>query len=332
MAAARAVAIVLAAFAAVGVALSTVIVATGAWSAFLDQVFRSKREYLDVGFSFATAVDRRADALTAVDAVNARAIVWLLVLATPVVVIAVLVWACWRGRGRIDARLAGFVGFGIAGVLGTVPRPGVDHVGSTLPLMVTAAVGAALSVPEHAPSRRVRHRLLVGSATLTVIAALVVVGSAIDDLSTESVVRDAAHFAAIPVQRNLTARAARLKRGLDANTNGEVFIVREDAGFLDFLTGTRNPLPYDIAERSDFGADDEEGVIHRLRGGAADWVCLVPKGSPAGQHRRPRSAHGEPVGPLPRRTHREAPDVRSVPPRDAVTPAENRTRARGAPS
>ncbi|MFI5046750.1 MAG: hypothetical protein ACHQIG_06770, partial [Acidimicrobiia bacterium] len=273
---ARAGGIVLGVFAAVGVVLSTILAATGAWSAFVDQVFREKREYLDVGFSFATAVERRGDALTSVDPIDTRAIVWLLVLATPVVVAAALGWACWRARRHLDARLVGFVGFGVVGILGAVPRPGVDHLGSTLPLMVTAAAGAVLSVPEYGPPQRARRGLLVASAALAGVAALIVAGAALDTPSSAKLVTDAPYFSGVPVPRVVATRAKRLKAGLAEHTDGEVFFVRRDAGFLHFLTGTHNPLPYDIAERSDFGSAGEAGVIRRLRNGAAPWVCLEP--------------------------------------------------------
>jgi len=120
---ARAVGVVAGAFAAVGLACSMVLVATDAWSAFIDQVFRSKGQYLDVGFSYATAVERRVEALSGGDPVDTRAIVWLLILAVPVVAAAVLVWACWRARMRMDGTLVAFVAFGAVGILGTVPRP-----------------------------------------------------------------------------------------------------------------------------------------------------------------------------------------------------------------
>ena len=58
-----------------------------------------------------------------------------------------------------------------------------------------------------------------------------------------------------------------------------MFIARKDAGFLYLRTGTTDPLPYDIVERSDLGADDEAGVIRRLARGDAEWVCVRKPGS-----------------------------------------------------
>ena len=272
---ARAIGVVVGVFAALSVALSAVLAATGAWSAFVDQVFRSKGQYLDLGFSFATAVERRSEALTAVDPIDGRAILWLLVLATPVVVAVALAWACWRSRRAVDARLVGFVTFGVVGILSAVPRPGVDHLGSALPLMVTAAAGAVLSIPEPGPTLRARRGYLVAGAAVTAVAALVVIGTALDT-SMDGITTDAPHFAATPVRRDLVHQAVRLRAGLRAHTDGKVFFLREDAGFLSLLTGTRNPLPYDIAERSDFGADGQRGVIRRLAAGEARWVCLPP--------------------------------------------------------
>jgi len=272
---ARAGTIVIVTVAAASAVGAAVLLASGAWSAFLDQVFRSKGDYLDVGFSYWTAVERRVDALGGGDPIDTRAIVWLLILATPIVVAALLAWSCWRARRRIDAALTAFVAFGVVGILGAVPRPGVDHLGSTAALMITAAVGGVLSVPEHPPSATARRRWLTASAVLSSVAVLVVIGAAFDPPEID-VTRDAPHFAAVPVASEVTDRATTLRDGLAELTDGEVFIVRKDAGFLHFLTGTRNPLPYDIAERSDFGARGERGVVERLRNGEARWVCLEP--------------------------------------------------------
>ena len=75
----------------------------------------------------------------------------------------------------------------------------------------------------------------------------------------------------------------RFRAGLDDirtfvhdHTDGKVFILREDAGFWYLTTGTQNPLPYDIPEVSDFGADGERGVIRSLARGDATWVCVKP--------------------------------------------------------
>ena len=73
----------------------------------------------------------------------------------------------------------------------------------------------------------------------------------------------------------------RLREGIWSNTDGRVFIAREDAGFLYFQTGTRNPLPYDMVERSDFGGGGEQTVIRDLVRERVQYVCLHP----------PRPAH-----------------------------------------
>jgi hypothetical protein len=272
---ARAVAVVGGTFAAVGVVTTALLAASGAWSAFVDQVFRSKAQYLDVGFSFATAVERRLGALGNGDPVDTRAIVWLLILATPVVVLGACAWACWRADRRIDATLVGFVAFAVVGILGTVPRPGVNHLGATAALMITGAAGAVLSVPERAPGRRARRGLLVAGTVLAAIAAAIAMGTALEP-GTVRVDRDAPNFEATPVPHSVVYRAGLLRERLADLTNGEVFFVRQDAGFLHFLTGTHDPLPYDIAERSDFGGAGQRGVIDRLARGEAPWVCLTP--------------------------------------------------------
>jgi len=151
----------------------------------------------------------------------------------------------------------------------------VNHLGATASLMITSAAGAWLAVPERVPTRRSRRAWLCAGAALAVVGAAITVGAALEPVAIR-VTRDAPHFAATPVPHSVVYRAGRLRQGLDELTDGEVFFVREDAGFLHFLTGTRDPLPYDIAERSDFGGSGERGVIHRLARGEARWVCLAP--------------------------------------------------------
>ena len=82
---------------------------------------------------------------------------------------------------------------------------------------------------------------------------------------------------------------ARLRRGLERHTDGTVFIAREDGGYLYLITGTRNPLPYDIVERSDLGSAGVVGLIGRLRRGDARFVCIHPP-FPDGSARNPLHA------------------------------------------
>jgi hypothetical protein len=282
--------IVAGAFAAIGVVVSLVIAATGAWSAFVDQVFRSKAEYLGVGFSFLTAVQRRVHALGAGDPIDARAIVWLLVLTVPVAAALACAWACRRAGRRVDAPVVAFVTFAAVGILAAVPRPGVDHLGSTVSLMITGAAGAVLTIPGRVPSHRTRGTLLVAGAVAAGLSAVIVVGAALAPIDLP-VTRAEANFTEVPVARGLAHRARLLREGLARDTDGEIFFVRQDAGFLHFLTGTRDPLPYDIAERSDFGGADERGVIRMLSRGEAPWVCLAPAHRPRRGHDplRPRA-------------------------------------------
>jgi hypothetical protein len=275
--AARPVATVLGTFGVLSALLSLVLVASGAWSDFLDQVFASKGEYLDVGFSYSTAVDRRAGALVADGTINARAIVWLLVLAAPIVTAATIAWAVKRAGRRTDARLVAFAAFGIVGILSAVPRPGVHHLGAAMPLMLTAAAGAVLAVPEDEPTRSLRRGALAVGGILAAVACVIVAGTAFDTAASRTHrVTDLAHFSGTPVSAGIVHRTDRLRAGLRTRGVDEVFFVRQDAGFLHFTTGTRNPLPFDISERSDFGASGERGVIRRIARGDAPWICLRP--------------------------------------------------------
>jgi hypothetical protein len=84
------------------------------------------------------------------------------------------------------------------------------------------------------------------------------------------------HLEGIPVPARFKTGVAEIRRFVRERTDGKVFIVREDAGFWYLTTGTRNPLPFDIPEVSDFGAGGEDGVIQRLERGDAAWVCVKP--------------------------------------------------------
>jgi hypothetical protein len=80
-----------------------------------------------------------------------------------------------------------------------------------------------------------------------------------------------------------------LRNGIWSHTDGRVFIAREDAGFLYFETGARDPLPYDMVERSDFGGGGERTVIRQLVRNHVQYVCLHPP--------RPRHAAASPLVP-----------------------------------
>jgi hypothetical protein len=137
------------------------------------------------------------------------------------------------------------------------------------------ALGNRVGEPAGVVSRSAT--VVFGAAAVLAVAAMVVPAVWPDRVAPTS--RSAARFRGTPVADRQLRSSARLARGLRARGVDEVFIVRKDAGFLYLRTGTTDPLPYDIVERSDLGADDEAGVIRRLRRGDAPWVCVRRPGS-----------------------------------------------------
>ncbi len=258
-----------------------VIAATGSWAAFVDQVFRSKGEYVDVGFGYTPALQRRYDQLVTGDVpFQLRRITQLVVQAAPVVVLVAVVAGAVRARRSPLGPLVALVAFTVAGVLAVLPRPGLNHITGVMPLVVPALVGTWAVGRRERTTASVGGRVaLVGVAALAVGAVVAVAVPLMSPPNPGRLQRDAAHFVGTPVTNRQLRSSARLARELRARGVDRVFIVRKDAGFLYLRTGTRNPLPFDIVERSDLGGDDEAGVIRRLEAGEADWVCVRKPGS-----------------------------------------------------
>jgi hypothetical protein len=266
---------------AVSVPVIVVLVATGAWSAFVDQVFLSKRQYLDVGFSYATALEDRVQRVFGGAHTDLRGVVQLAIMATPFVVIAVLVWGCWRNHRHSDLRYVALVAFACAGLASVFPRPGVNHFVDVMPLTFTATVGVwALAPRRHTVTSRARWTVFAAVAVVAVIGATVVAGDSVEAYANGGAAHDFPHFRAVPIRRHLAVRMDRLRDGIWSNTDGRVFIAREDAGFLYFQTGTRDPLRYDMVERSDFGGGGEQTVIRDLVRERVQYVCLHPPRPP----------------------------------------------------
>jgi hypothetical protein len=254
---------------------------SGAWSAFVDQVFLSKRQYLGVGFSYSTALHDRVQRVFTNPHTDLRGVVQLTIMATPVVVVAVLLWACWRHRRNPDLLYVALVAFGCAGLAGVFPRPGVNHFVDVMPLTFAATVGVwALAPRRRTVTSRARWTVLAAVAMLTVVGSVVVAGDSMQAYANRRAAHDFPHFRAVPIRRHLRVRMHELRDGIWTQTDGRVFIAREDAGFLYFETGSRDPLPYDMVERSDFGGGGEQTVIHQLVRRRVQHVCL----------RRPRPA------------------------------------------
>ena len=277
-------------FAALSAVVVAAIAVTGAWGAFVDQVFVSKRQYVHVGFNYLTAVHDRIDRVINSPHTDLRSVVQLGLMATPLLVALVLVWGCWRHHKTADPRYIVFVAFACAGLAGVFPRPGVNHFVDTMPLTLTAVVGVWALAPRRVTLQSsVRWLGVAAVCGAVVLGAVVVAGDSVQAYDSARATHHLDHFGITPVRAHMVTRMARLRAGLEAQTNGAVFIAREDAGFLYFLTGSHDPLPYDMVERSDLGGSGERGVIERIQRGDVEWVCLHPP--------RPRSRGYNPLLP-----------------------------------
>jgi hypothetical protein len=158
------------------------------------------------------------------------------------------------------------------------PLPGSNHLADVAPLAFAATLGTvAADRSRRALAPHVRH-IAYGLASAAVLAAtVVIVLHSVDGYSNGRVTRSAySHFQNVPVAKRLRSSVEELRAFVAGSTNGRVFIATKDAGFWYLTTGTRDPLPFDIPEVSDFGADGEQGVIRRLERGEATWVCIRP--------------------------------------------------------
>jgi len=219
-------------------------------------------------------------------------VVRFVILSTPVVVASVLVCAWSRHRHSSDHRWLGLAAFTVAAVACVYPRPGVNHFVDTMSLTLTCVVAlSAVSQRRQPRSVPLRSAAIAALGLLAVVGASVVAVDSVQAYEATAVRRDLPHFEFAPIRVGVQHQLMHLRRALRSHTDGRVFIAREDAGFLYLGTGARDPLPYDIAERSDFGSGGERGVIRRLVHDHVRYVCLHP----------PR-VHAQPRSPLDPRT------------------------------
>ena len=276
----RALTFVVGAFGAVIVLMLVPIAADGAWSAFVSQVFGEKGDYLRVGSSYFTIVHNQLDVLVSAvtDGERPLSILHAGVVLLPIVIIVVVVWAFARTRGEGRPVVALFGIFTAAALLSMLPRPGSNHFAAVAPLAFSATLGAvATSTRGGAVSRRVHHVVYAVTGVLALAAFAVVTVHAVSGYSDPLVTRSGfAHLDGVPVPKRFRAGLEDIRTFVRDHTDGKVFILREDAGFWYLTTGAENPLPFDIPEVSDFGADGEPGVISRLARGEATWVCVKP--------------------------------------------------------
>jgi len=254
---------------------------TGGFGAFVDQVFRSKGEYVELGFGYRAALEDRYHLLVSGDVpFQLRRVVGLVVQAAPVWALALLAVGVVRSRRAPRWERVAFAAFGVAGVLSVLPRPGLNHITGVMPLVVTAVAGGWALGNRTDRVAGVGGRLVaVGFAALGVVGVVAVAVPLLSPPHADRFDRHVEHFVWTRVADRQVAASARLRDELAERGIDSVFIVRKDAGFLYLRAGVDNPLPYDIVERSDLGGDDEAGVIHRLQRGEVEWVCVRKPGS-----------------------------------------------------
>ena len=300
-------------FAAVSAAVAAVVAGTGGWSAFVDQVFLSKGAYVDVGFSYLAALSERVQLLAGGNDEAALHRIWYLLIhaSLPLAVVA-LVAGVWFARRASRERVVALAAFTVVGLVSVFPRPGVNHITGVLTLVLAGVTGVwtlgLVARRAGAPTRRSVGPVVVAVGAVAVVAVGVVVLPVVKNRNLPHFVHSVAHFSASPLSRGQSRAAGRLGAELRARGVHSVFIAREDAGFLYLRTGTTNPIPYDIVERSDLGASGQRGVIRRIESGEVAWVCLHPH-RPARTARDPLiprrlerwvRANLEPAGKLPR--------------------------------
>ncbi|MFA5884604.1 MAG: hypothetical protein WDA60_12185 [Acidimicrobiia bacterium] len=266
----------------ISVGVVAVVAGTGGWSAFVDQVFLSKGAYVDVGFSYFTALSDRVSVLSwgTGEVELHRLLNFVIHVSLPVLVVALVV-GVWCARRASREQVVALAAFTVAGLLAIFPRPGVNHITGVLPLAATGLAGVWTLALATRPAAAARAPRPVGPGVLVagavaVVAVAVVAVPLVTHRDRPRLEHDVAHFVGTPVSRSQARAAARLGTALRDRGVRTVFIVREDAGFLYLRTGAHNPLPYDIVERSDLGASGQHGVIDRIVAGEVPWVCLHP--------------------------------------------------------
>jgi hypothetical protein len=263
---------------------------TGSLGAFTDQVLGGKDEYLRVGFSYLTGLERTFTAVldrrSALDMMGVLAIWQSLVMLLPIVVVAMLVLA-WRRSGSGERR--GFMvgtAFAAAAIASVVPRPDQIHFSAATPLAVAALVIALnlrsnRTIESSAPSRSPRRQLRGIAAVTLVVAALGV--PAVIAPAFAGLVGDRGHrtgvasFVALPIDAVAQQELAATRLAPLRQTRGAVFVVRQDAAFWYIAGGFHDPLPFDYPANSDFGNAGQSGVIRDVVRRAVRWICLPPR-------------------------------------------------------
>ena len=268
-------------FAAVSAAAIAVVAGTGGWSAFVDQVFLSKGAYVDVGFSYVAVLAERVQLLSGGNDEAELHRIWYLAIhaSLPIAVVALVVGVGFARRASRE-RVVALAAFTVVGLVSVFPRPGVNHITGVLTLVLAGVTGVwmlgLVARRGSAPAGRPVAVAVALVGAVAVVAVGVVVYPVVRNRNLPHFVHSVVHFSASPLSRGQSAAAGRLGDELRARGVHSVFIAREDAGFLYLRSGTTNPLPYDIVEKSDLGASGQRGVIRRIESGEVEWVCLHP--------------------------------------------------------
>jgi 4-amino-4-deoxy-L-arabinose transferase-like glycosyltransferase len=202
----------------------------------------------------------------------------LTLVVLPFLAVLVLGWAVVRARGRTRVQAAAVAQFAVVALLGMIPRAGNQHLAEAAPLlMATAAGGLGLVAPWPAARRVLPFTTRFLAVWLTILLVAVVVRAIEPFTESSNTFFTAPHFNGTPIEKFRLRRLAQDRATFRRFHATTVFIVRVDAAFFYLTEGLRDPTPYDFADISDFGPDDQPGVIRLLRSGRVRWVCLLRK-------------------------------------------------------
>ena len=167
------------------------------------------------------------------------------VVLLPIVIVVVVAWAIARARRDTRALVVMFGIFAAVALLSTFPRPGSNHLAGVAPLAFSATLGAFVFAIRSRPMSRQAHKVVVGLTSVVIAAALVVVAVHSVTGYTDPLVRRSgfAHLGGVPVPKRFATGVNDIRGFVREHTDGQVFILREDAGFWYLTTGTTNPLP-----------------------------------------------------------------------------------------
>src|SRR5262249_52485438 len=147
--------------------------------------------------------------------------------------------------------------------LSLFPRPTPTHIVPAAPLLVAAPLFAARIAARRSTTLPASRGVRVAAAAAIALALAAPAWATIARLAHSHAAFP--HQALIPVALKDATRLERSLTALHTATDGRVFIVLPNAGFL-YLTGhLADPTPFDIPEHTDFGAHDELDAIRELK-------------------------------------------------------------------